>query len=331
MHRAMVKTTGRYSPARRFEEVRSLLNSTGGATVYEIAERLHVSVRTAIRYLRAMEDAGERIYDEREGYKKIWRLMPSAREGLLRMTSSQMISLFLSRRVFDFLEGTGFKEDLDEIFQQLETTLKRQDFIAAKNLDKKLYSVNEAPYRYEGKIEDVNDIVTALLREERLAVRHGSVGRGRKKFEIDPYTLLVYKKGLYLAGYSHHHEAVRTFAFDGFRAIEWLRKSPFEYPDDWEPSSLVAGSFGIFASGEPTKVRIRFDPKVERFVRRRQWHPSQKLKTTKQGLEMTMKVHGTVEVVSWVLSFGDKAELLEPADLREMVAKELRAAAAIYG
>ena len=122
---------------------------------------------------------------------------------------------------------------------------------------------------------------------------------------------------------------MRTFAFDGFRAIEWKRKKKFEYPEDWEPSSLVAGSFGIF-SGEPTKVRVRFDPKVARFVRRRQWHPSQKLRNTEQGLVLTMKVHGTVELMSWVLSFGDKAELLEPLELRKEIANELAGAAKIY-
>src|SRR5438128_2267559 len=148
-----MKTFGRYSPSRRFEEVRALLNSSGGATVYDIAERLHISRRTAIRYLRALEESGAKIYDEREGHRKIWRLMPSAREGTLSLTTSQMVSLFLSRRVFDFLEGTGFKEDLDEIFFQLEAHLKRKDFVATKNLDRKLFDVNEAPFVFEGRLE----------------------------------------------------------------------------------------------------------------------------------------------------------------------------------
>lgn len=41
--------------------------------------------------------------------------------------------------------------------------------------------------------------MTGLLREERLRVTHGSVAAYRKPFLLDPYTLLVYKKGLYLA------------------------------------------------------------------------------------------------------------------------------------
>jgi proteasome accessory factor B len=321
----MPKTFGRYSPSRRFEEVRALLNSSGGVTVYEIAERLHISVRTAIRYLRALEDSGERIYDEKEGHRKVWRLMPSAREGVLSLTTSQMVSLFLSRRVFDFLEGTGFKEDLDEIFHQLEAHLKRKDFVATKNLERKLFDVNEAPFVFEGRIEDVNDIITALIREERLSAVHVSVGRGKKDFLIDPYTLLVYKKGLYLAGFSHSHQSVRTFGFDGFRRIDWLKGQGFEYPADFSPAQLVEGAFGLFI-GPKTRVRILFDEKVARYVRRRQWHPSQVIEKAANGVVLTLEVRGTVELLSWVLGFGDKAEILEPESLRAEAMRVLTAA-----
>lgn len=325
----MAKKTGRYSPARRLDQLRALLNSTGGATVYEIAERLDVSVRTAIRYLRALEDTGERLYEETEGRKKIWRTMPSAREAYLRLTTSQMTSLYLSRQVFDFLEGTGFKEDLEEIFEQLGATLKRKDFVAARNLDRKLFNVNEAPYRYAGRIEDVDAIITALLREDRLEARHRSVGRGRKTFLLEPYTLLVYKKGLYLAGYSHHADAVRTFALDGFHALDWRRGDAFEYPDDYEPGQLVEGNFGLIG-GEATKVRVFFGEKVARFVRRRTWHPTQKIRKVPGGIELTMRVKGTVELTSWILSFGEHAELLEPVSMRATLVGELEGALARY-
>lgn len=325
----MTKTFGRYSPSRRFEEVKALLNSSGGVTVYEISERLGISVRTAIRYLRALEELGERIYDEREGNKKVWRLMPSAREDTLSMTTSQMVSLFLSKRVFDFLEGTGFKEDLDEIFQQLEAHLTRKDFVSAKNLDRKLFDVNEAPFMYEGRIEDVNDIITALIREDRLEVIHSSVGRGQRSFLLDPYTLLVYKKGLYLAGYSHHHAALRTFGLDGFKEVNWLKGQRYEYPADYSPAALVEGAFGLF-TGPRTRVRIFFDDKVARYVKRRSWHPTQEIEKVPGGIIVTLNVHGTVELMSWVLGFGERAEILEPESLRVEVAKVLESAARRY-
>ena len=48
------------------------------------------------------------------------------------------------------------------------------------------------------------------------------------------------------------------------------------------------------------------------------------------GVELTMDVSGTVEIVSWVLGFGNQAEVLEPQALRDPVAAELGRAAARY-
>ena len=111
---AASKRAERYAPARRLGEVRALLNTGEGASVYDIAERFRVSVRTAIRYIRALQVSGEPLYEEVTGRRKVWRLMSSARQQTITLTTAQMVALFLSRRVFDFLAGTGFKEDLDE-------------------------------------------------------------------------------------------------------------------------------------------------------------------------------------------------------------------------
>ncbi len=306
-----------------------LLNSAEGASVYDICERLEVGRQTAIRYLRALERAGEPIYSDQVGRRKVWRLMPSARHDAITLTTAQMVALFLSRRVFDFLAGTGLKEDLDEVFAALEKTLRRKDFQAAKNLDRKFFDINEAPHVYEGRLEHVNDIITGLIREERLRVKYGSDGRAGQPFVLDPYTLFVYKKGLYLAGYSHQHQELRRFSLDGFRDVDWLRGEKFEYPADFHPSTLAEGAFGLIG-GPPVQVRIRFDASVARFVRRRQWHPTQRLRSAKGGIELVADVRGTTELLSWILSFGAKAEVLEPVRLRQQVEEEARRMVASY-
>ena len=160
--------------------------------------------------------------------------------------------------MFDFLAGTGFKEDLDDLFGKLEAPAAARDFAAAQNLDRKVFDVNEARHLYEGRIEDVNDIVTALLREERLRVTHESVSGGKRTFVLEPYTLMVYKKGLYLVGRSAGHAgAIRTFALDAFRAVEWLRGDKFDYPVDYRPEQVTEGAFGLIRGGpEVTRVRI---------------------------------------------------------------------------
>ena len=318
----------RYALASRLHELEAALAATGGLTIYEIAERFEVSTRTALRYVQALRNAGEPLEEVLDGKRKVWRLHPAARRDTITLSTTQMVSLFLSRRVFDFLAGTGFKEDLDDVFKKLERTLRKRDY-DTRNLDLKIFDVNEAPHLYADRIEHVDDIVTALLREERLRVTHGSVQDYGKPFVLEPYTLVVYKKGLYLAGYSHHHESVRTFSLDGFREIDRLKKDRFAYPKEYHPSQLVEGAFGMIG-GPRTRVRLLFDPKVGRFVRRRLWHPTQEIRRTERGVEMVMEVAGTTELKTWVLGWGDKVEVLEPAGLREEVAAEVERVIAKY-
>ena len=266
-------------------------------------ERLADVRRRRCEAADALANAGEPIEETLDGKRKVWRMQPVARRETIALSATQIVSLFLSRRVFDFLTGTGFKEDPDDVFKQLEITLRKRDY-DTRNLDHKIFDVNDAPHIYADHLGHVDDIVTALLREGRLRVVHGALAQYRKEFVLKPYTLVVYKKGLYLAGYGHHHKSVRTFSLDGFREIERLTKDHFEYPKNCQPSQLVEGSFGLF-DGPRTRVRLDFEAEVDRFVRRRLWHPTQKITKTNGGVELTTEVMGTTEVKTWIPGWGD--------------------------
>ncbi len=324
------ETAAQYAPAQRLAALKRLLQSTGGLTVREMIERLAISRATAFRYLKALGETEPLVEAEVEG-RKVWRLLPTASKETVRLSRAEMVALFLSMRVFDCLAGTGFKEDLDAVYERLATTLKKSDAALATNLDRKIFDVNEGRHLYEGRTDLVDDALTALLYEERLLVTRAKPAKDRTPFLFEPYSLLFHRKGLYLAGFSHAHRAVRLFALDAFETAERRRADHFEYPKDFHPAKLVEGAFGIMV-GPKTRVVVRFDASVARHLTRRMWHATQAFKTKKDGaIEMTMTVAGTTEVKSWVLSWGAKAEVIAPKELREEIARELRDAARAYG
>ncbi len=328
--RAFPEST-RYAPAARLQQVRTLLATMGGASVYDIAERLDCSVRTAIRLLRALEASGEPLYETVEGRRKLWRLTPSGQKESIRLTMQQMVSMFLTRKVFDFLDGTGFKEDIDAVFDQLEAALKRKDFMAAKNLDRKFFDVGEAAYKYEGRVDDVDQLVTALLKEEKLDVTYVAGRDGSKRsFVLLPYTLMVHKKGLYVVGIEEAVGELRSYALDGFKKLAWRKGDAFAYPVGYKPSSVVGLSFGIIR-GPKTFVRIRFDARVAKFIKRRRWHKTQRIVARDDGdIEMTLTVEGVDELKSWIFSFGPRAEVLEPHTLRVQMQVECALMQTLY-
>jgi predicted DNA-binding transcriptional regulator YafY len=134
---------------------------------------------------------------------------------------------------------------------------------------------------------------------------------------------------LYVVGLDHKSGEVRTFAIDRIRRIE-TTDHRFGAPADFDFDRYIGSSFGVIA--EPaTPVCIRFAPDWATHIEERTWHPSQHLESEPDGsLLLRMEVGGLQELRSWVLSFGSKAEVLEPTSLRNEVIRELETAVANY-
>ena len=196
----------RLAPAARVEQLKTLLHA-GWTTCADVQERLEVSRATAYRLLNVAETLGPLERDTVSGTLS-YRFRPGGRVEPLRVSTSEMVAMMFVRNALQFLAGTGITEDLDAVFDRVTHALKKGDYALYKNLDRKLHDVNEHAYDYGDRLDIVNDILTALLREERLRVDfhdgHGHV--------VEPYTLLLFKKGLYLIGFSHKHAAVRSFS-----------------------------------------------------------------------------------------------------------------------
>ena len=322
-----------FTPSQRRDQLRVLLRS-GWQPLGAIMERLQVSRATAFRRLKELADT-EPLESKEEDRLSYWRLPPTREHAFaLNITTAEMVALAFVKNALGFLAGTGIKEDLDGLIDRFSHALKSSDYAHWKNLEKKLYDMNEGVIDYageDGKLDVVNDVVTALLREERLTctLRDGRAVR------IDPYTLVLYKKGLYLLGFSHAHGEVRRFGLDKIVDTERRAGDRFEYPAGFTPRAHLAGPFGMIR-GAREQVRLRFDASVDHYVTRRVWHETQAFRRAEEDgagggdVEMTLEPEGTSEMVSWLLSFGGKAEVLAPEGLRRTVATEARAAAARY-
>jgi predicted DNA-binding transcriptional regulator YafY len=316
---------GDYSPSIRLIQVRSMVEAPGGTTIDAIRKRIGVTRMTVYRLLRALEASGLTIKEQKIGKTKRLSVEGSARKETIRLSRQQMISLFLVRQVLGWLRGTVFMEALDDVFAQLEATLRHADVVAGRNLDRKLYDRNEGALLYDRRVlrsEHVDALLDGLLHEQRLRVRHLAVQKGELAFEVEPLTLFVYKKGLYLACYSLRDKAQRRYALDRFRSIEWIKGARFDYPAAYKPEQLFLHAFGIFTADgkKPETVRIRFSPRLRGDVGRRHWHKSQRFEELASGaVVMTLKVALTEDLITWIVTWGDLAEVLEPPELRAKV------------
>ena len=74
------------------------------------------------------------------------------------------------------------------------------------------------------------------------------------------------------------------------------------------------------------KVVVDLSPKVAGNMVETMWHPSQTFTTLADGtVRFTARVAGLDEIMWWVLGIGSNARVVEPKELRERVAAEIRA------
>jgi predicted DNA-binding transcriptional regulator YafY len=114
---------------------------------------------------------------------------------------------------------------------------------------------------------------------------------------------------------------VRIFSLDRIKML-LQTKDPFEVPEDFSLDDFIRPSFGVF-QGEPIGVKIWFGVDVSGYIKEKIWHESQKIQDLEDGsIIFEAVVAGTDEVKFWAMSWGSKAEVLEPEPLRDEIKAE---------
>jgi proteasome accessory factor B len=184
---------------------------------------------------------------------------------------------------------------------------------------------------YRGSDEQLDLTVRCLIDQHRMRVDYqGLLGEG-KVHDVDPYTLVHYRGGLYLICYSHRFRKTIWLAIERIRAVAKLPHR-FDYPAGYSPEKHTEGMFGIIEGPETTVELLLRGKETTAFLSSRRLHPTQRFTERPDGTTLlTMTVRGTTELGTWIISQAPWVEVLRPQALRDEVAERLRAGAEMYG
>jgi predicted DNA-binding transcriptional regulator YafY len=148
---------------------------------------------------------------------------------------------------------------------------------------------------------------------------------------VQPYHVGQIEHGWYLVAYDPSRKDMRTFALQRLTNLEVLN-SKFERDQRFSARTHLGGGFGVWSYDEKEnhahEIRIRFEGYAAQVVAERMWHASQKivlLKLDGSEIEFRARLSGLEEITRWVLSWGSKAQVLGPLELKKRVKKELMA------
>lgn len=326
------KPAKKYSQAGRLHDIIRLIEVRHGMTLDELAEEAGVTRRTIHRDLNAIHEAGYPLVSCWEGSRKVYRFLTRFKDvPPISFSLQELMTLSLLRSQLDFLQGTPFHDDMAAIFRKINTVLPPRYAAHMERIAEVSLPLLQGRRDYRKTGEALAVLRDALIYQQRVTISYRPAGKNQEAdYQVEPYTLVFHRGGLYLLGYACNRQALRTFAVERISRVVKERER-FELPADYHPAEQLRHAFGIV--DEPAvAVRIWFSPAVASGVRERVWHASQEIFTREDGsIILSFTAGGTREIIAWVLSYGADAVLLEPPALRAAMAQTTADMAAWYG
>lgn len=330
------------SATRTAQIVHWLHHAPLGLSYQELCERLRVSSRTLYRYLTTLRDSllddeGDPIFElvrTQDGGRLRFRRKRFKMEG----TAYELMSLYLALDLMNFLDGTmlarGTKEVLERLQQAILEGHGHTANLVLKDFNKKFYHWAEAPKDYSEHNETLDKLVKALIMQRKITISYQVPNKPAKSHRLAPLSLLMFKRALYFVGRKESEEGTPardlTFAVERIKKIK-VETESFAYPGEYEPNKRFQSSFGLVAEKDPEQVVLAFDKLVAANVASRRWHPSQSTHREEDGtLILEMQTEIGVELVSWILSYGQFVQVRQPSALAHKVVERLQAALKNY-
>jgi predicted DNA-binding transcriptional regulator YafY len=325
------RPSGEFIQHRRMQDLRTMLNQNPkGMTLEEIANRLHVTQRSARRYVSRIEADLEWVTDQPGGRKR-WRIPSLDLPRRIQIRRTQAYALLATRALFDPMRGSTLYEEIDLANQALLGVARRPGRgpnagIDGSRLEQRFRYLPFAPKQYRGELVDVVFQCVGELRPLRCRLRDGT------RRVLHPYALLIYKEAMYCLMGAADSDQVETVGLDTIADARVVEDNRFELPGNFDVDDYLQGQFGLWSSESPTEqVVIELEASVADYALSRCVHPTQHVERLDSGrVRLTFDIARTAEVTSWVIGFGSLATVIAPQSLRDAVAAELERALERY-
>lgn len=165
---------------------------------------------------------------------------------------------------------------------------------------------------------------SALLQRRRLVIdyaarSHGEIGQR----EVSPQRLIHYRDNWYLDAWCHLRDGLRSFSVDAVQRVQVSDQPAIDVPDA-ELDEVLGAGYGIFAGTNVEWATLRFSAERARWVAAELWHPKQRGAFAKDGTYvLEVPYSDPRELVMDILRHVPEVEVVEPSELRQMVADKL--------
>jgi predicted DNA-binding transcriptional regulator YafY len=310
-------------PSSRIITLIMLLQSKPNQKASDLARTLDVSVRTLHRYFEQLDELGIPVYTER-GPHGGFSLVRGYKMPPLVLTPEEAVASFLGLSLVEEMWGKLYRPAALGALAKLENLLpdeQRQEVAWARRS-----LLATGMHRSDQQaLADTLETLRRATREHR-RVHMNYQGREPSTRNLDPYALVHRSGWWYVIGFCHLRQALRTFRVDRITSLDLLGTF-FEFPADFDLHAYLAAEPQMQPA---VRARLRFNPQFAGMARNSRpfW---ESLEEQPDGvITVTFQAPDLEWAASTALAYGPAVEVLEPLELRGMVAEWAEAVAKLY-
>jgi proteasome accessory factor B len=323
--RSSQQLSGRFSrpPLERMLRLHDRLKAGAFPNCRKLASELEVSAKTIQRDIDFMRDRlGLPIeYDQLQfGF---YYTEPVASFPNIEVSQGEIMALFVARKALEQYRGTSFERSLRTAFQKISDSLRDKVDFQWGDVDSAISFRGLGTSAADIRLFETVSKAVVESREIEFEYKKAKSADYEAR-RVRPYHLGCVSDQWYLFGFDLARGQIRTFVLARMRGAR-RTTTRFHRPADFSINKHLSESFGVFSGHGHYAVRIRFDALAGQLMSERQWHGSQKIKMLPGGgAEMRLELGSLQEVERWILSWGKRAQVLEPPELVERIRATLR-------
>jgi predicted DNA-binding transcriptional regulator YafY len=307
-------------PLDRMKRIIGVLQDRKYPNCTSMAAEFGVSTKTARRDIDFLRDRWNLPieYDERKfGY---YFTKPVERVPGVPVTEKELFALCVAHKAVEQYQGTPLQQPLELAFQKCMGQLDDQERFTLQNLDEVL---SFRPFAPEDADLRLFELITEAIRERRVLEFHYRKP-GEKIADlrrVNPYHLMQFNNRWYLLAHDRARREIRKFVLGRMREA---RPTPerFTRPAKFDAKKCFDRSLGVMTGAGDYQVVIELDAWLTDILRGRRWHPTQAwTELPGGGSHLRMRLSCLEEIEQWVLSWGTRATVLQPTELRERLFK----------
>lgn len=242
-----------YDPIIRVFTLLEILQGRDRVTGTELAERLHVDLRTVQRYIVRLKELHIPI-DSSPGVGGAYRLRPGFRLPPLLLTNEEAFALSLGLRALRQIGLAAFAPATEGALAKLGRVLPEALRESIRTVEE-VVAVEPGPWVVPTSVECLVGAASAIRTERRIRFTYQAHDGTISDREIEPYAVMHSDGRWYLIGHCLARVAMRTFRLDRVKQLE-IGNATFVRPTGFDARRYMAEDMPFIQSEYEIEVWI---------------------------------------------------------------------------